>query len=163
MRSAIALLAVGLWGCSSLYREEPCGRQRLVEAEGPLAGPGAEPPAQSTASITVVDEEDRVDVISWHIQVSGTAGGVTAVHLHDRTPGHANRMIFDFPDLDGAPGFPLQGATDYSYSTSAGDLFELVRAGQVYLDIHTRSPAEEEARADLTVVQFEDWSGYYCS
>jgi hypothetical protein len=160
LRPVFLILAAGLWGCSALYREEPCGRQRSVTAQGPMSGAQ---PADSNASVTIIDEEERFDGLSWDIPVSLEGDSVTAVHLHDRTPGHADRVVYIFPDFAPGPGFAMGATTDYSYSTSIETLFELVRAGQTYLDIHTASHPEGTARADLTSVQFEDWTGYYCS
>lgn len=159
LRPVFLILATGLWGCSALYREDPCGRQRSVTAQGPVSGTAAD----SNASLTVVDEDRRFDGLSWNIPVSLQGDSVTAVHLHDRTPGRADRVVYILPDFDPGPGFAMAATTDYSYSTSIETLFELVRAGQTYLDIHTASHPEGTGRADLTAVQVEDWSGYYCS
>jgi uncharacterized protein Usg len=159
-RPVLLVLVLGLWGCSALYREEPCGRQRSVTAQGPIAGAQ---PADSNASVTVIDEDRRFDGLSWDIPVSLEGDSVTAVHLHDRTPGHDDRVVYILPDFDMGPGFPMAGNTDYSYTTSIETLFQLVRAGQTYLDIHTASHPEGTGRADLTSVQVEDWTGYYCS
>ena len=85
------------------------------------------------------------------------------MHLHDRTPGHHEGIIYIFPDLDPGPGFVLSSTADYSYTTPIATLFELMRAGQTYLDIHTAARPEGTGRADLTSVNVEDWSAYSCS
>jgi CHRD domain-containing protein len=156
------LFVLGVMGCSALYREDPCGRQRSVTASGPIAGAQ---PADSNASVTLIEEDSRLgtDGLSWNIPVSLEGDSVTAVHLHDLTPGHGERVVYILPDFDPGPGFALGATTDYSHTTSIETLFQLVRSGQTYLDIHTASHPEGTARADLTAVQFEDWSGYYCS
>jgi hypothetical protein len=157
----LSILALGLLGCSSFYREEPCGRVRSVTALGPVAGL----PADSNASLTVVDQDSRVaiDGFSWNFPVAPEGDSVTAVHIHDRTPGNGNRIIYFIPDYEPGPGFPKEGSSDYSYDASIETLFQLVLAGQAYLDLHTASHPEGVARADLTSLQVDDWSGYYCS
>jgi hypothetical protein len=64
-------------------------------------------------------------------------------------------------NLDG--GFTVAGGGIYSLDTSIESLFDLVRSGRTYVDVHTTSAPEEAVRADITEVEFEDWSGYYCS
>jgi hypothetical protein len=38
-----------------------------------------------------------------------------------------------------------------------------VRTGATYLDVHSGSGVEPVIRVDITDVQFQDWSDYYCS
>jgi hypothetical protein len=80
-------------------------------------------------------------------------------------PGHGERMLFDLSsdDLDPAPGFTTAGGGDYSYDSGIDDLFTLVRTGATYLDVHSGSGVEPVIRVDITDVQFQDWSDYYCS
>lgn len=150
------IMTAGLLGCSGLYREEPCGRQRSLAVDDTL-------PAL-TLHLSLVDEEDRPDGLSWEITIPGT-NAVTAVHLHDATPGNGDRMLYDLTteDMNPEPGFTAAGGGYYSFTTSIESLFGLVRSGKTYVDVHPGSPAEGALRADLTDVQFEDWSGYYCS
>lgn len=164
-RSPVFLLALGLLSCSGFYREQPCGRQRTVTARDSLAATAVGPSVSRGASFTAVDEESRWDVISWEIRVAGLGDSVTAVHLHDQTPGSAGRILYEIPESDAEPGpdFGTVGALDYSYTTSIESLFQLLRSGQTYIDIHTASQPDGELRADLTEVRFEDWSGYFCS
>lgn len=161
LRLTLSLTMLPLLGCSALYREDPCGRVRSVEGRGPVTGIAAD----SNATVSLGDQDSRInfDALSWDIPVSIQGDSVTAVHLHDRTPGNANRIVYILPDTDLGPGFPFSGSTYYSFTTPITTLFELVRSGQTYLDIHTASHPEGIGRADLTTVHFEDWSGYYCS
>ena len=151
------LAAAGLLGCTMPLHEDPCGHQRSLTVQDTL-------PAL-TINLSIVDEEDRPDGFSWEITVSDRGAGVTAVHLHDGTPGNGGRMLYDLTttDLDLSPGFTVAGGGVYSYTTSIQSLFELVRSGNTYIDVHTRADPEGALRADLKDVQFEDWSGYYCS
>jgi hypothetical protein len=160
----VHILALGLLGCSSLYREDPCGRVRSVTALGPVTGL----PGDSNASLTVIDQDSNgrlpaLDGFSWNFPVSPEGDSITAMHIHDRIPGNGNRIIYFIHDYDPGPGFSTEGSSDYSFNTPIETLFQLVLAGQASLDIHTASHPEGVARADLTSVQVEDWSGYYCS
>jgi CHRD domain-containing protein len=163
------VLAVTTLGCSSLYHEEPCGRQRSVTARGAVVGTYVSLGDSATASLVVIDEDARrlalFDGISWEIKAPGLRDSITAIHLHDLVPGHDGRMLYNIPVTNLVPGsdFESAGTLDYSYTTSIDNLFQTVRSGQTYLDVHTVAHPEGAIRADLTQVQLEDWSGYFCS
>jgi CHRD domain-containing protein len=133
-----------------------------VGTSGPLGD-------SATASLSVIDEDARrlalFDAISWEIKAPGVGDSVTAIHLHDLTPGNGGRMLYNIPVMNLSPGpdFQSAGTVDYSYTTSIDNLFQMVRSGQTYLDVHTVEHPEGAIRADLTQTQFEDWSGYFCS
>ena len=151
----VGLTTAGLVGCGAVPLEGACGRMRSVTVHE--AGPGL------TVDLSLSDDEKQPDGISWEVVPRGIQG-VTAVHLHDGLPGHGNRLLYDLTSEDTYldDGFSVAGSQDYSYNGEIDNLFTLVRTGSTYIDVHTGS-AEPALRIDLTDVQFQNWSDYYCS
>jgi hypothetical protein len=156
LQTLVLIAAAGLLACSGLIHEEPCGRQRSLSVQDTTES--------LTVDLSLVDEESRPDGLSWEITVTETSS-VTAVHLHDATPGNGDRMLYDLTtaDLNPAAGFTVAGGGTYSFTTSIESLFGLVRNGNTYIDVHSTVNPGGEIRYDITAVQFEDWSDYFCS
>jgi hypothetical protein len=131
--------------------DPPCGSQRSLTVQQAV-------PSLSV-HLTLVDEKDRVDVISWVITASGLEA-ITAAHLRDA---QGDRLLYDFtaqsPPVDGVT---VAGNRDYTNEGGIDALFTLVRTGATYVEVHTGSAAPA-IRVDLTSIQFKDWSDYYCS
>jgi hypothetical protein len=153
MRWMLAVAAAGLCGCG-LYPDGACGRQRSLTVD--------ENVPNLIVHLQIVDEADRADVLSWAITLQGL-NVITAAHLHDGTPGGSGRMLYDFTSTNPDPGSTVAGSAEYSHDTGVDNIFELVRSGRTYVDVHTSSNPTPTAQADLTDVEFEDWSEYYCS
>jgi hypothetical protein len=157
MLRALGLLATaGLFGCMGIPLEGACGRQRSVTVRDTLP--------DVALYLSLVEEAERADFISWEI-TPFRLNDITAVHLHDAIPGHGGRMLFDLTAEDTYPddGITVAGGGPYSYDASIENLFNLVRSGSTYIDVHTGSEPEGAIRVDLAQVEFEDWSEYYCS
>jgi hypothetical protein len=161
----LRLLPVLAWaalvGCSALISEPSCGRSRSVSAFDTLPDIALE--------LTLLDQDmdegtyawDRVDFIDWSVTVRPRA--VTAVHLHLRDDG---RLLWDLttPDDKYSPGYTVAKSSEYSHDTDIGNLFDLVRDGRTYIDVHTRSTTEPALRTDLTHLDFTDWETHHaCS
>ena len=162
MRVHPVVLIALLLGCST-FGDDECGRVRSVEAQGLISRPQF---SDSIVRIRVTDSEDPrfdFDDVSWVIPVSTQGDSITAIHLHDGTEEQDEGILYLFPDNDAGPGFALTSVASYDYSTPIATLFELMRAGHTYVDVHTASQPEGTARAELTSVHFEDWTGYSCS
>lgn len=165
MRVPFAVLVVAiLGGTGCFFTDNHCGRTRTVSAHG--TNPQARP-TNNLVTVILAEGEDRrsddpSDGISWNVPVSLRGDPILAVHLHDRNAEHDDGILYAFPMEGPEAGFIPASSAVYDYPTPMPILFAVTRAGQAYIDIHTVGQPEGTARADLTSVDFQDWSGYYC-
>jgi hypothetical protein len=147
--------ATALVACSAFISEPSCGRYRRVSAFDTLPN--------VAFALTLLDQDphqksaylwNRVDFIDWSVTVPQQA--VTAMHLHLRDDG---RLLWDLtrPDDEYSPGYTAAQSIEYSHDTDIGNLFNLVRDGRTYIDVHTKSASEPILRADVTHMDFNDW------
>ncbi len=163
MRTSAVFLTLAFMAVTACSTENSCGRTRAVTASG--TSPRAQP-ADSLVRVRVSETDDsRLDFsysdVSWDIPVSLQGDMISAIHLHNRNTGHDEGILYSFPAGD-PPRFILSSNAIYDYPTPVRLLFDVMRAGHVYLDVHTATHPEGTARADLTSVGYEDWVSYAC-
>ncbi len=164
MRPHLVVLVFAIIGGTACSTENTCGRTRSVWAQGTT------PQVRLTdnlVTVIVAEADDRgiddaASTISWDVPVTLGGDPISAVHLHNRNAGHDEGILYVFPQ-EGPEGrfIPASNAI-YDYPMPVRTLFEVTRAGRVYLDIHTAAHPEGAARADLVSVNVQDWVSYYC-
>ena len=95
----------------------------------------------------------------WSFSTTVPAPQITAIHIHEGTPGQNGRILFTLA----GQGIRLNGSVQpYQESEPFGTLFDLLRSGQAYVDIHTEQRPDGELRANLMIVQNDDWDSNSC-
>jgi|GEM_PF-5382639 len=164
MRTSALFLILAFMAVTACSTENSCGRTRAVTASG--TSPRAQP-ADSIVRVRVSETDDsRLDFsgsdVSWDIPVSLQGDMISAIHLHNRNTGHDEGILYSFPAADPGSRFILSSNAIYDYPTPIRILFDVMRAGQAYLDVHTAAHPEGTARAELASVDLEDWVSYAC-
>jgi hypothetical protein len=149
----------------------PCGASRYVGTRGDMTGAQVAP-AVGTAhtgridDLSLGDDERLDDTIHWLMFTSLPAGSVTAVHIHEGRPGQTGRILYTLPArfFEGGGGsfFNIGALLTYDGPVSIDTLYDLLARGQAYVDIHTVGHPDGELRAQLELVDAQDWSDYYC-
>ena len=89
---------------------------------------------------------------------------VTAVHMHEGAEGENGPVVFELPEVHWSrwDSVVVNASMDYEGNVSIDDLFDLMRSGRAYVDIHTVSHPGGALRGQLEVTRFEERSGYHC-
>jgi hypothetical protein len=165
MRPHLVLLVLMITASTACITDNSCGRTRSVSAQG--TNPQARPSKNLVTVILGQAEgslyDDRYHTISWDVPVQLGGDPISAVHIHNRDAEHDDGILYVFPHEAPDGHFIPESSTIYEYPTPMRVLFDLTRAGQTYVDIHTAGHPEGTARADLTsVVDYKDWVNTYC-
>lgn len=152
----VFLIIASMSSTACFLTDASCGRTRWASAHGPVAGPILDTIAQ--VSLSQGEGQYPFEQITWDIPVSLEGDSVTAVHLHDPR----KRILYSFPDMFPGRGYSLFGSTDYDSPVPIATVFELVRSGQTYFDIHTDSVPQGAVHLDLTSADFQDWVSHTC-
>lgn len=101
----------------------------------------------------------------WSFSTMIPATQITAIHIHEGKPGQNGRILFTLASQPGAgQGIGLDGSVQpYEGSEPFGTLFDLLRRGQAYVDFHTEQRPDGELRANLMIVQNDDWDSNSCN
>ena len=120
--------------------------------------------------LQLTDEQEgsgRSDRMFWSFSTTVPVPLITAMHIHEGKPGQNGRILFTLAERSqpgAGQGISLDGSVQpYAGSEPFGTLFDLLRSGQAYVDIHTEQRPDGELRSNLMIVQNDDWNSNSCN
>jgi hypothetical protein len=158
MRVLTLLLLVIVAGCRLPFDGMCIDERRILYLEGSLESSDATGAATGTVSFSVHEvrnhrtKRDRhIEHFSWSVRATGIApSAVSAVHLHERD---TNLVLVELP-LENATALPdvitqRTGGPPPNAALPWSDVYDLLGAGRVYLDVHIGGSGHHTMRADL--------------
>ncbi len=101
---------------------------------------------------------DTQQSLSWMIRGTVTSE-VTAVHIHRGGPSSTGEILFTFTNGYAGPEDVITQSAPQLWSGTVGyeALFDLIRSGDAYVDVHTVGEPDGALRGRLFVTSETDW------
>jgi hypothetical protein len=158
--AAALVLTAGMVACEDDEDDNGTGPDEDLEFSATLSG-ASEVPAVTTngtgtATFTLNEAETSAD---WNINVSGLTSAITNAHIHQGRAGVApsGNVIVQLPGWpttgnSGNWGGTITSSTVLALGLSWPSLVDLIRNGDVYVNVHTVNNGPGEVRGQLVAV-----------
>lgn len=123
--------------------------------------------SQGEVWVTFGQDEDRGGSLGFRVHVDSLSSPVTGIHIHEGEPGTVGRVVFSVPLVGINPeGPPFEMSPSFRWPEDeipAGEMFELMRSGGLYIDLHTEAHPDGELRGTLVPESVYGWHDYHCT
>ena len=148
MLAVLASIAI-VGNCSDTTSSIPEGLEVFTAT---LNGANERPTAITTtatghATVTILGDS----LISWEVVIDSPIDSITAGHIHRFHPdtGFGGVVQFLIPAGTPASGLDRTGTIAIGSATPVDSIFDIIRAGRAYVNIHTRVNGGGEIRGNL--------------
>ncbi len=133
----LALVPALFWALGS----RPPAEQFTATLDGASEVPAVQTGATGTATVTIDGHE-----LTWHLEVSGI-DNPTMGHIHGAAPGENGGVLV--PLFREEKGEKFSGVLSDGHATVEDNVLEAIRAGNAYVNVHTKANPRGEIRGQL--------------